>query len=188
MRTCLNIYEMITNYCFKDTLADLINEFTEQKELSFDIICGVPYTALPIATVVSMKKDVPMVTRRKEKFGGARIIEGQFKKGANCLIIEDVVTSGGSVLETAKDLKYHGINCEYAVVLLNREQGGRNILEHNGIKMHALLDLTQLMEYLEEAECIGGGTVETVKDYLETTQVGQNFLRSIDGKYLFTKV
>lgn len=111
--------------------------------MSFDIICGVPYTALPIATVVSIKKDIPMVTRRKEKFGEARTIEGQFKKDANCLIIEDVVTSGGSVLETVKDFKHYGIDCTDAVVLLNREQGGRKILDQNGIKMHALLDLTQ---------------------------------------------
>lgn len=159
-------------FVFKDTLADLIDEHIQEEE-NFDIICGVPYTALPIATVVSLKKNLPMVTRRKEKFSGARMIEGQFNKDANCLIIEDVVTSGSSVLETAKDLESYGINCKHAVVLLNREQGGRKILQENGVKMHALLNLKQLMKYLKEAGCIDETIVQTVDTYLKKTQVSQ---------------
>lgn len=164
-------------FVFKDTLADLIDEHIQEEE-NFDIICGVPYTALPIATVVSLKKNLPMVTRRKEKFSGARMIEGQFNKDANCLIIEDVVTSGSSVLETAKDLESYGINCKHAVVLLNREQGGRKF-SREWSKMHALLNLKQLMKYLKEAGCIDETIVQTVDTYLKKTQVSQNYLPNL---------
>ncbi|XP_044254598.1 uridine 5'-monophosphate synthase [Tribolium madens] len=160
-------------------LADLILDY-KKKLPKFDIICGVPYTALPIATIVSVKSDIPMVMRRKEAkdYGTKKLIEGQFNEGDNCLIVEDVVTSGSSILETVRDLKNTGINCLDAIVLLNREQGGEKLLKKNGIKMHALLTLTQLMAFLKEANCVNESIVEKVKTYLSSTQVDPSVIKT----------
>lgn len=169
-------------------MADLLVDYLA-KIKNFDIICGVPYTALPIATTVSLKTSVPMVMRRKEAkdYGTKKLIEGVYKEGDKCLIVEDVVTSGSSVLETVKDLKDVGIECQDALVLLNREQGGANILKDNGITMHALLSLTELMRFLREAECIDDSTVEKVKNYLANTQVNPSVIQKIPpkSKYCF---
>lgn len=164
--------------CFQDVLADLIVEYT--KEIAnYDIICGVPYTALPIATIVSVKTGIPMVMRRKEAkdYGTKKLIEGSFKPGDKCLIVEDVVTSGSSVLETVKDLVDSDIKCSDAVVLLNREQGGEKILEENGVRMHSLLSMTELMDILRRENCIDDATVEKVRNYISSTKVDAAVLK-----------
>ncbi|KAL3271525.1 hypothetical protein HHI36_022002 [Cryptolaemus montrouzieri] len=137
------------------------------------LVCGVPYTALPIATIISLKSKLPMVMRRKEakSYGTKKLIEGVFSDGDSCLIIEDVVTSGSSILETVKDLKASGIVCSDAIVLLDREQGGKAFLAENGIIMHSILTMTELMRILFKRGFITAEIKATVDDYIASNKV-----------------
>ncbi len=141
--------------------------------LSFDIICGVPYTALPIATYISMQHNVPMVMRRKEakSYGTGKSIEGVFQPGQQCLIIEDLITSGSSVLETIAPCEDAGLLCSDVVILIDREQGGKECLNEKGYTLHAAFSITTLIETLAAADKISQQQHDDVLTFIHATQI-----------------
>lgn len=135
------------------------------KECEFDLVCGVPYTALPIATCISLEHNIPMIMRRKEKkdYGTKQMIEGVFEPGQRCLIIEDVVTSGASIIETAADLEDAGLQVKDLVALIDREQGGRANLEQK-YTLHTILSLSQILKTLLDSSLLGADERKIVKE------------------------
>lgn len=136
--------------------------------LSFDLICGVPYTALPIATALSLDLNVPMLMRRKEvkDYGTKKSIEGAYQKGQSCLIVEDVITSGASILETVVPLEQEGLVIEDVVVVLNREQGGVERVKEKGIFVHPLIGIHDLLKVLFLDKKISESTFREVNEFL----------------------
>jgi len=136
----------------------------------FNCVCGVPYTALPIATVLSLKYNLPMVMRRKEakEYGTKKIIEGVFEKGQRCLVLEDLITSGSSLFETIAPLEQEGLTVADIVVFLDRSQGGKKRIEEKGYRLHSVLDMNDLLTALQER--IGPDVIRQVKDFLADNQ------------------
>lgn len=116
--------------------------------------------------------NIPMLIRRKEakSYGTKNLIEGQFKKDESCLIIEDVVTTGSSILETTRDLRQEGLDIKHAIVVVNREQGGVGNIAKHQIEMHSLFTLGYLLETLEAAGKIEASMVKSVEDYISKSQ------------------
>ncbi|XP_046371709.1 uridine 5'-monophosphate synthase-like [Haliotis rufescens] len=135
---------------------------------NFKSLCGVPYTALPLATCIATKHHMPMLIRRKEAkdYGTKRMIEGHYEPGERCLVVEDVVTSGSSVLETAQALKTADIDVRDAVVLLDREQGGAQMLKSEGIHLHSVCTLSKMLDVLQTSERLSGPDIERVREFI----------------------
>lgn len=136
----------------------------------FDVICGVPYTALPIATAISLQQNIPMVLRRKEKkdYGTKQQIEGGWHTGHQCIVIEDVITSGASILETIDDLELVGLVVKHAAVLINREQGGTENLAARHYQLHAAFTLNELLHTLLHMEEVSKNDREVIKSLITT--------------------
>jgi len=131
-----------------DVLRAVANTIWQQiKDCQFDLICGVPYTALPIATCISLEHNIPMIMRRKEKkdYGTKQQIEGAFQPGQTCLIIEDLITTGSSIIETADELEAVGLRVTDSAILIDREQGGRENLQQRNYQVHSAFTLQELL-------------------------------------------
>lgn len=159
-------------------------------QLSSKHVCGVPYTALPLATIVSVQQNTPMLVRRKEAkaYGTKKLIEGIYQAGDTCLIVEDVVTSGSSILDTVRDLQSEGIVVTDAVVVVDREQGGAANIAKHGVRMHSLFTLSFLLNTLHEAGHIEKATVDAVAKYIAAVQINSDgsFIggdKSVTGKW-----
>lgn len=124
--------------------------------LSYDYICGVPYSALTFASGIAYEYGIPMLLKRKEakNYGTKKLVEGIYTNGKTCLVIEDVVTTGSSLVETIQALEEHGLKITDLCTLIDRNQGGRELLTSKGYRLHSIMDLKQIIEVLYESQKI----------------------------------
>ena len=143
------------------------------KDNKLDLICGVPYAALPMATVMSLLSEIPLIMKRKEAkgYGTKKLIEGIYKQGQSCLLVEDVITSGKSLLETIAEVEKEGLKVSDIVVVLDRQQGGKELLEQKGCRVHTLFTITEVVEILHKAGEIDNEQVARIHDFLVGKQV-----------------
>lgn len=142
------------------------------RNCKYDLICGVPYTALPFATAISIQHSVPMVMRRKEKkeHGTGKLIEGIFQEDQRCLIIEDVITSGQSIFETIVPLEQAGLKVEDIAVLVDREQGGKPFIESKGFRVHPVCTITSIVDELLQEKKINQAMADSVREFIRDNQ------------------
>ena len=138
------------------------------KAISFDLVSGVPYAALPISAVAALRLGTGLIYPRKEAktHGTGQTIEGVFTPGQVALLYEDVVTSGGSILTAAATLREAGLIIRDVVVLVERSQGGRESLQAEGITLHAILNLDEILAVLNKNSLIDAEMFAQVRQYL----------------------
>jgi|SRR5579875_101611 len=112
----------------------------------FSRCAGVPFGGLLIATAFSLVSRVPMIYLHPTK-GGGNVIEGQYIPGQTVLIIDDLITGGTSVIETAQQLRDAGLFVKDAIVLVDRRQGARERLKRYGINLIPILDLEMILNW-----------------------------------------
>ncbi len=125
--------------------------------LSFDRIAGIPYGSLPTATGLSLQLRKPLIYPRKEvkAHGARRLIEGDFQEGETVVVVDDILISGGSVLEGIGKLESSGLRVTDVVVFIDHGHGegqnGRTRLQEAGYHLHAVLTIARITEVLLQA-------------------------------------
>jgi orotate phosphoribosyltransferase len=134
-----------------------------------DKILGVPTAGVPFATVVSQKLGIPLIYYRqaRKEHGVRKKIEGILERNDRVLIVDDLITTGESVIEAAEVVRDQGGVVNELVVLLDREQGGRERLRATRIEPHVLFKISDAMTWLHNVGLIEDKIYETVQKYTE---------------------
>jgi len=107
----------------------------------------ITFLGLHIATAFSLTAKVPMIYLHPRKDGQGEVIEGVYVPGQTVLVIDDLITGGTSVIETANQLRDAGLQVKDAVVLVDRKQGAKERLKSHGIRLIPILELETLLNW-----------------------------------------
>lgn len=133
---------------------------------NFDCIATVPTGGLVIASALAFEILKPLVYIRDKpkEYGTSKSIEGHIFDGQKMLLVDDVATTGGSIVKAIEKLKDAGTLVSDSYVIINRMEGADKALEEKGVKMHQLTDILEISKILNEAKLIDDKTLESVKN------------------------
>jgi len=131
---------------------------------NFDRIVGIPVAGIPFAALVAYNVGKPFLYTRKgvRLHGRQRRIEGLVAPGNCILLIDDLITTGLSLEKAAKAVTAEGGIVKDAAVLIDRQEGGRERLEKRGIKLHALLSISDIVNTMAELGTIDEEQKKTI--------------------------
>ncbi len=126
-----------------NSIAEVLVSFIPE---GIDALAALEMGGIPIATAISLKTGLPVVFVRKEakKYGTNKLAEGMNVNGKKLLIVEDVVTSGGQIIISAKELRELGAVIEKAICVIDRESGGIKNLKTADIELKSLFTMSEI--------------------------------------------
>jgi len=135
---------------FQRTIAMYVSVFEPNLIKRTQRLAGVPMAGIAYAAVVALNLSKPLLYVRKDQkeHGRERRIEGLLKPGDRVVVLDDVVTTGKSVLEAAEAIRGEGGVVDDAVVLLDRQQGAPENMRKNGVKLHSFTTMRRIAERL----------------------------------------
>ena len=154
---------------FRKMVKYLENEITQDIGLdNFDSIVSVPTGGLVIASALAIETLKPLIyVRSKPKdYGTSKSVEGEIHEGMSVVMIDDVATTGGSVVNAIKSLNKVNISIKDAYVIVNRMEGADEALSELDVKMHSVLNILQITETLYEQNLVDRNILEKVKNQI----------------------
>lgn len=159
---------------FPDAFKDIIDLYAEniKKQIgpkNFDRIAGIPIAGIPFASQVAfnLRKPFLYVRRGIKLHGRERRVEGILVSGDRVLLIDDLVTTGLSLKESAEAVRAEGGVVMNAIAFLDREEGGKELLEKNGVKLHALLRISEIVDTLAEMGTLDEESLKTIRKQIK---------------------
>lgn len=112
-----------------------------------DRLAGVALGAVPLVAATSVRNGNEYVIVRKatKEYGTGNRIEGRLPEGATVTVLEDVATTGRSALDAVEALREAGATVERVIVVVDREEGARELLADNGVRLEALVTASDLL-------------------------------------------
>ena len=145
--------------------AELLTDGT----LEYDLIAPLPYAALPIGTAVSLQTGDPMIYPRKEtkEYGTKRNIEGSFTAGQIAVMLDDLISTGGTKVQSVQPLRDAGLQVSDILVLIDRSGGrGHAELAEHGLRLHSVMTLGTMLDHLATRRLISRDQKQQVEQFL----------------------
>lgn len=140
----VDMKKAITNPLILKEVAKLLSD--EIDEMKIDKVAGPALGAIPIVTAVSLYSEIPMIMIRKDKkgYGTTNQLEGALNNDDSVIILEDVTTTGNSLLNAIKVITENGGKISKAFVIVDRDEGAIVNLKKNGIILEPLISINDL--------------------------------------------
>ena len=155
---------------FPELFRKIINIYKNFIEpLKPEVIAGIATAGLPLASVLAYEMGLPLVYVRKEekKYGTKKLVEGYVRPGSHTIVVDDVATTGGSIARAVRELRNVGLKVDYAIVLIDREQGAKKKLEELNVKLKPIVKVSDLINILYEEKVIDSSIYNRVTEYIE---------------------
>ena len=154
---------------FPDAFREIVEFYTQAitNEIglrNFDRVAGIPLAGIPFASQVAYNLKKPFLYMRKgvKRHGRERRVEGVLVSGDRVLLIDDLLTTGLSLKKTAAAVRAEGGIVSEALVFLDRQEGGKDILEKKGVKLHSLLNISEMAKTLFDIGAIDRESLRTI--------------------------
>ncbi len=130
-------------------LREITAELAKRIPAGTDWLAGLEMGGIPVATMLGQHTGLPVLfVRKKAKdYGTCRLAEGGEFEGKRLLVVEDVVTSGGQILLSVAELRKRGATVTDVVCVIDRESGGPESLAKEGLTLHPLFRMSELMKH-----------------------------------------
>jgi orotate phosphoribosyltransferase len=152
-RYYLDKYRFETRPELLEALGARIADAVAEAEPDASRLAGPELGAVTLLAAASLHSRLPFVIVRKQAkdYGTARRLEGEFEPGERVCLVEDVVTSGGAAVETVKVLREAGLECQTAVCVVDRGEGGSAALAGHAVALRPLFSAAELLSLRESA-------------------------------------
>ena len=150
---------------FRKMIKHLQNSITEDIGLdNFDSLASIPTGGLVIASALAFEilKPLIYVRNKPKEHGTTKSVEGVTRSDMKVLVIDDVATTGSSVVNGVKQLKEAGTKVTDAYVIINRLEGAEKMLESESVKLHQLTDIVEITKILHEDNLVSNEILENI--------------------------
>ncbi|MDA4132249.1 MAG: orotate phosphoribosyltransferase, partial [Thaumarchaeota archaeon] len=131
----------------------------------FEVIAGIPTAGLAFSSPIALQLEKPMIYVRKEAkdYGRQKRIEGTMNLGSRVLVMDDVITTGHSVLGGVEAIREEGGEVKHVAVLIDRLEGAKANLKKSGVVLHPMTDILELVHTLHERDEISADELKAIR-------------------------
>ena len=161
----LDLRKVISHPELHNIMCELLSD--RAATLDFDCVLGIPYTALPSAVSISerLKKPLFMLRKEEKNYGVGGTLVGDPDLKGRCLVVDDLITTGGSKFETTESLEKEGFTVKDILVVVDRSARGTEELAERGLKLHSIVSLDDIVRILLKDGSLDEEKAQEIRDF-----------------------